>query len=228
MKVLSVTRDLLLGLPVSAYIFDNDGTLVETEYAWYEAYERLLHPYGLMHSMEVHRLMMGQSPRACIETLQRAHSKLPQGEAGIATLQPERRRLFRAVRHEKGIRPIAGADAFLQDARVRRIPIAMATSATREDITSQNQQLGWDQYFPVIVTADDVERHKPEPDVYLAAARVLGVDPERCLAFEDAANGLLSARAAGMLTVFLRDPRFGMSPPFVPTIAVQDFRDLLT
>ncbi len=212
---------------VSACVFDNDGTLVDTESVWIEAYVRLLSPYGIEHSMAIHRSMMGLSPRDCVVAMQRAYVGLPQGDDATDELLRERRRLFQETRAEKGIHPLPGVVDFLQAAREQGKHLAMATSATREDITMQLSLLGWKDLFEVVVTADDIKRHKPAPDVYLEAARQLGVEPSRCLAFEDAANGLASAHAAGMSVVFVRDARFQMEAPFEPEVTVGSFEEIL-
>jgi len=67
------------------------------------------------------------------------------------------------------------------------------------------RQIELHDWFNAIVSADDVARHKPEPDTYLEAARRLGVDPSRCLAYEDADPGVESARAAGMDVIDVRE-----------------------
>lgn len=211
----------------SAYAFDNDGTLVDTETLWLETYARLLAPYGITHRPDVQRSMMGLSPQACVEALQRAYPALPQGPEAAEALVEDRRRFFHAVRAERGITPLPGVTAFLASAKRAGKRLAMATSATREDISAQLAGLGWQGMFEVVVTADDITHHKPAPDAYLEAARQLGLEPGRCLAFEDAGNGLRSARAAGMPVVFVRDARFRMEAPVEPEATVGSFEELL-
>lgn len=210
-----------------AYVFDNDGTLVDTESIWIEAYVRLLAPYGIEHSLAIQRTMMGLSPRDCVVAMQHTYVGLPQGDDATDELLRERRRLFQETRAEKGVHPLPGVVDFLRVSREQGKRLAMATSATREDITMQFNVLGWEDLFEVVVTADDIKRHKPAPDVYLEAARQLGVEPSHCLAFEDAANGLVSAHAAGMPVVFVRDVRFQMEAPFEPEMTVGSFEEIL-
>lgn len=210
-----------------AFIFDKDGTLVDTESIWFEAYRRLLAPYGFEHTTAVHRLMMGLSAEDCVVVLQRAHAALPRGADASTKLLSERMQSFRQVRQEVGVQPLPGVHAFLSRCAERQIVLAMATSAMREDTDVELDQLGWRQFFRIIVTADDVARHKPEPDIYLEAARRLAVEPSRCLAFEDGLNGIKSAQAAGMPVVFLRDPRFGIEAPAGVAVTVNHFTELI-
>jgi beta-phosphoglucomutase-like phosphatase (HAD superfamily) len=79
-----------------------------------------------------------------------------------------------------------------------RIPVAVATSAPRENVVHTLGELGLADRFRSIALSDEVPRGKPFPDVYLRAAAGLGVDPSACLAFEDAPIGVAAARAAGM------------------------------
>lgn len=214
-------------LPAKAYIFDNDGTLVDTESIWLEVYRRLLRSHDLEYTPALHRQMIGQSASVCVEMLQHNHPSLPQGVVGTKEIFSERRHLFWLVRSETGVHPRPGACEFLKRAHEKGILLAMATSATREEIELELDLLEWRAFFLATVTADDVKRCKPAPDVYLEAAARLGVEANDCLVFEDAVSGLLSARAAGMQTVFVRDDRFKIAPPFEPACTVASFKELL-
>jgi HAD superfamily hydrolase (TIGR01509 family) len=88
-----------------------------------------------------------------------------------------------------------------------RFPMAVATGGTRAICSRTLRYLGLDTYFAAMATADDVAHGKPAPDIFLEAARRIGVAPDLCMAFEDAELGLQSARAAGMLTVDIRPLR---------------------
>lgn len=218
--------DVLTGLPKKAYVFDKDGTLVDTESVWFAAYERLLAPYGAVHALAVHRRMMGLSGEDCVRVLQEAYPALPQGVGGLDELLPKRAQAFQVVREERGVHPLPGIPAFLEVCQQVGICLAVATSAARKDAVAEFAALGWTNVFETIVTADDIVHHKPAPDAYLEAARRLDLAPADCLAFEDGLNGLASARAAGMPVVFVRDARFGIEVPFVvPTVA--SFEELL-
>ena len=107
------------------------------------------------------------------------------------------------------------------------MPRAVATSATRRDAVRLIDAVGLTDVFDTIVTADDVDRGKPHPEVYLKAADALGVLPDRCLVFEDAVVGVQAARAAGMRAI-------GVTTSYTASElieagaerAIQDFEDL--
>jgi HAD superfamily hydrolase (TIGR01509 family) len=85
-----------------------------------------------------------------------------------------------------------------------KLPMAVATGGSRGVVTKTLKALGLLDYFQTLVTADDVKHGKPAPDIFLEAARRLGVPPELCVGFEDAELGLQSIRAAGMIAVDIR------------------------
>ncbi len=227
MPGLEEKKQILAALPKGAYIFDNDGVLAESEGKWFEAYVRLLAPYHVVHNLLVHRQMMGQSDRACILMLQAIHPELPQGPDATEELLMQRGLLIQAVKTESPIRPMPGAVEFVQAAIKQNIPTAMATGTSRVDIDDQIKLLGWASLFKTVVAGDEIEHSKPAPDIYLEAARRLGVKPEDCVVFEDSLSGLTSAKTAGMKTVFVRDARFQLSAPFEPSLTIASFTELL-
>jgi HAD superfamily hydrolase (TIGR01509 family) len=86
------------------------------------------------------------------------------------------------------------------------VHLAVASSSKRAWVGATLRSIGLANAFPVVVCGDDVTHGKPEPEIYLLAASRLGVAPERCLAIEDAPNGVLSARRAGMSVLGVRTP----------------------
>src|SRR3989442_13389089 len=89
-----------------------------------------------------------------------------------------------------------------------RFPLAVASSSNRPLIDAVLEVAGLTEYFQATVASEEVERGKPAPDVYLEAARRLGVPPERCAAVEDSHNGIRSAKAAGMRCIAIPNPHF--------------------
>ena len=98
---------------------------------------------------------------------------------------------------------VPGAVAFVRSLEAGRVPRALATSASPRSVLTILSELSLTSHFPVVVTADDVKRGKPDPEVYLVAASRLGVAPRACVVFEDSLVGVEAARRAGMLPVGL-------------------------
>jgi HAD superfamily hydrolase (TIGR01509 family) len=174
---------------IDAVAFDLDGVLVQSEEAWDEARQDLVGVAGGRWHEGATRAMMGMSS---VEWSQYLHERLavslPAEEINARVLAEVERR-YRAE-----LPWIPGAPE-----AVRRIaarwPLALATSSNRE-IIDLMLEVGRGPCFAATVSSEEVERGKPAPDVYLEAARRLGVAPERCAAIEDSTNGLLAARAA--------------------------------
>jgi HAD superfamily hydrolase (TIGR01549 family) len=85
-----------------------------------------------------------------------------------------------------------------------KIPMSVGTGASRKSTEVQLKALGFSDYFDAVVTADDVTKHKPEPETFLECARLMGVKPEQCQVFEDGDLGILAAQKAGMTVTDVR------------------------
>ena len=179
-------------------IFDCDGTLADTMPAHYKAWLAMLGRFNIPFP-EPRFYAMGGMPTAQIIRLLAA-------DAGVPVTDVE------AMVHEKEQGFLKQLDAVVAIEQVVSIaaafrgtlPIAVASGGYRHTITRTLDQLGIRNWFDAIVTAEDTPRHKPEPDVFLEAARRLGVAPASCVVFEDTDIGLEAARRAGMVQVDIR------------------------
>ena len=109
--------------------------------------------------------------------------------------------LYRDVVREQGIAPLPGVAAWLDALRGASVPCVIASSTHRENILCSLGVIGLAEYFAGIVSAEDVTRGKPDPDVFLRAAQKVNTPPARCVVFEDAHVGIEAARRAGMKVV---------------------------
>jgi beta-phosphoglucomutase family hydrolase len=181
----------------AALIFDCDGTLVDTMPAHYEAWVATLSRYGISFPEDQFYAWGGWPTRKVAEALLR--------QAGVP-LDPEQLAREKEAAFERGahlVRPIEPVVRVAREHRGRR-PLAVATGGVRHVVEPVLARLGLLDWFETIVTSDDVTRYKPEPDVYLEAARRLGVPPAGCLVYEDTEPGLEAARRAGMSCIDVR------------------------
>ena len=191
---------------VSAIVFDCDGLLVDTEPAWTVGEAAVFAEHGFDFGPEQKALLIGSSistAAAAMATYFGAPGTGPQLAA----------RLLELVEVEllRGVAPIAGVVDLL-DAIGSRVPIAVASNSSRRFLDVSLSGSGLADRFAVTVSADDVEHHKPHPELYLQAFARLDADPTRGVALEDSATGIASATASGAFVIVapsLADTGFG-------------------
>ena len=116
----------------------------------------------------------------------------------IRILSLRKEAIYREVVREQGMTALPGVEPWLRTLRDEGIPCAIASSTHRENITTTLDVLGLEEFFSAIVTAEDVKRGKPDPEVFRTAAQRMGVEPIDAVVFEDALVGITAAQAAGM------------------------------
>ena len=180
-----------------AIIFDCDGTLTDSMPVHYVAWHQTMNSYGIRFPEDKFYAMGGIPSDKIIRVLAAEQSIAIDAEKAA----DEKEAAF--VERMHLLEPI---DAVIEVAKKYRgrIPIAVASGGTREIILKQLTQIGVQDWFQAIVTAEDTERHKPHPDVFLEAAKRLGVPPNQCLVYEDSDLGLQAARAASMDCIDVR------------------------
>jgi HAD superfamily hydrolase (TIGR01509 family) len=186
-------------LPFDALLFDMDGLLVDTEPLWLETETEVMARLGAQWREEDQQALLGGSMARTVAYLlskARLHpDELPSPET-IARWMLDGM-LVRAAAGRVVVQP--GARELLSEVASAGVPYALVTSSEREFARAVLTATGF--RFPLVVTGDDVTAHKPDPEPYLLAAKLLGVDPARCVALEDSPNGVASAEAAGCLVV---------------------------
>ena len=198
---------------VQAVVFDLDGVLIDSEERWSDAREALVREAGGTWTEDASTAMQGMSSTEWSAYLR--------DELGV-DMEPEAisrevvRRMEEGYRDELPLLP--GAVEAVQ-ALAGRFPLALASSANRELIDLALEEAGLAPCFAASVSSEEVERGKPAPDVYLEAARRLGVEAGRCAAVEDSSNGLRSAHAAGMAVVAVPNRAY---PPAEDALALAD------
>ena len=193
---------LLIPMPVepipAAAIFDCDGTLADTMPLHYMAWRETLDPLGCPFPEAQFYAWGGVTAREIIMRLNAEHNLEMEPEATSLSKEMNYRLLI------PGVQPILPVVA---EARrlFRQCPLAVASGGMHALVVETLQTLRLSELFPVVVGSGDVERGKPEPDVFLKAAALMGVAPENCVVYEDAPAGLEAARRAGMRAVNVLD-----------------------
>jgi beta-phosphoglucomutase-like phosphatase (HAD superfamily) len=182
---------------VNALIFDCDGTLADTMPAHYRAWVEILRPHGIPFP-EGRFYAMGGMPT--VKILELLFSEVGK-TVDIGMLSQQKEDAFLEKIGE--VRPIEKVVAVARRGR-GVLPMAVASGGYRHMVELTLRQIGILEWFPVVVTAEDTVKHKPEPDVFLEAARRLGAPPADCTVYEDTDLGIEAARRAGMRWVDVR------------------------
>jgi HAD superfamily hydrolase (TIGR01509 family) len=198
---------------IEAVVFDLDGVLLDSEQVWDEAREQLAKERGGRWHDQAQKDMMGMSST---EWSHYMHERigLPEPPEEINREVVERL----AATYGEHLPAIAGAREAIERLAARW-PLGLASSSNRELIDLALELLGVKQLFAATVSSEEVARGKPAPDVYLEAARRLGVDPAQAAAVEDSNNGILAAKAAGMRVLAIPNRHF---PPGDDALAQAD------
>lgn len=190
----------------NSIIFDLDGTLVETEQVWRDVRRDFALTHGGSWHDDAQATMIGMRTAEWADYI---HDDL-----GVALAPHEIARLViggvvAALRKDVPILP--GAEAVLERIS-RNFRLGLATSAARPVAETVLERTGWNRYFEVVVSADDVARGKPAPDVYLRALELMNVKAAGTEAVEDSTNGILSAHAAGLRVIAVPNREFPPKP----------------
>jgi HAD superfamily hydrolase (TIGR01509 family) len=183
---------------VAAVVFDFDGIVLDSETPEYESHRQIYERCGVPLTVEdwcgaIGIWTEGHDDRR-FETLCARATAAPPRDAYFA----ERQRIFETLLPPEPMRGIRDLLVSLRDAG---IAAAIASTSPARWVVPAAERIGVRECFDAIVTGDEVQRRKPAPDVYLEAARRLGVDPADAIAIEDSAPGVAAARAAGMTVV---------------------------
>ena len=178
-------------------IWDWDGVVIDSSAHHRESWRRLAAENALMLPPDSFNRGFGMKNERIIPEI----LGWSQDPEEIARLTQRKAELYRDVIAERGIEPLPGVAEWLGELRSASVPCAIASSTSFLNIKCILDLLGWGDRFDAIVSAEDVARGKPDPQVFLLAAEKTGTPPERCVVFEDAHVGIEAARAAGMKVV---------------------------
>jgi HAD superfamily hydrolase (TIGR01509 family) len=191
---------------VAAVVFDMDGVIVDSEQVWDEVREELVADWGGRSRPEAQRAMMGMSSH---EWSRYMHDQLGlQQEPEEINAEVVRRMLERY----RGELPLLDGAVDAVRSLAASYPLAVASSSNRPLIDAVLETAGIADCFVATVSSEEVPRGKPSPDVYLEAARRLGVAPSRCAAVEDSGNGIRAAKAAGMMVIAFPNRHYAPDP----------------
>ncbi len=178
-------------------IFDMDGTILDTEPTHRKAWHQVLARYGMTFDEAAMIGLNGSPTWRIAQVIIASH----QADLDHFALAAEKTAAFRAMLLDS-VQPLPLVEVV--KAYHGRRPMAVGTGSEHEMADALLRHLGIRDCFTALVGADDVQRHKPEPDTFLRCAQLMGVEPGKCVVFEDADFGVQAAKAAGMDVVDVR------------------------
>lgn len=178
-------------------LFDWDGVVVDSSSHHLLSWQRLGGEIGKSITEEQFRESFGQVNRVIIPGVL-GWSKDPEE---IHRLGARKEELYREIVREKGLEPLAGARELVQALKAAGVPRVVGTSSEKENIRTALEVMGMTGLFDGIVASEDVTHGKPDPEVFLKAAKVTGLPAEQCVVLEDSHHGLQAADAGGMKSV---------------------------
>jgi HAD superfamily hydrolase (TIGR01509 family) len=184
---------------VSAVIFDMDGLMVDTEPVYQIAWKQAAAELGYDLDDTLYSTFVGRPTPACEAIIiERFGAAFP-----LERFRERWPALWRSEVDTKGIETKPGLEEILALVESHRLPMAVATSSEADYVEVTLRQAGLANRFDAMVTGDEIVRGKPEPDIYLEAARKLGVPPSDCVALEDSEAGILAIQRAGMTGILV-------------------------
>ena len=185
---------------IKAVIFDMDGTLIDSERIAIIAWNRSAKRFGFEIPLEMLHGFIGMTRDACMGTLIE-HV----GSERIANEMFEDHKVIEDELYSTMLDLKPGAREVVENLHARGLKLAVATSTRTIQAHEKFDRFGLTPYFDVFTCGDELNRSKPEPDIFLLAASRLGVDPVSCVVVEDSFNGVRAGHAAGMHTIMVPD-----------------------
>ena len=186
---------------ISAFIFDLDGVIFDSERAVFNEWKLIAEKYGFPNLEEPYAKCIGVNAATCRQIFLDYYG----ADFPYDVYCEERRRNFRE-KYGHGRLPLKpGVIELLESLKQKGFLTGIASSTRTETVREEIRDAGLLTYFAVLVGGDQVERSKPAPDIFLKAAENLGAQPGKCCVIEDSYNGILAASAAGMFPVMVPD-----------------------
>ncbi|CUH94916.1 hypothetical protein P22_0985 [Propionispora sp. 2/2-37] len=181
------------GRDIDAVIFDLDGTLVDSEPNYFEALRKVLAEHRVDFTLECNRRYVGIGVKEVVD-----HVKAVYAIDEAAAVMMERINAYYIDFAKKNTPVFPEMKKLVAELKKHDYPLAVASGSSRSIIEMILSTADMEPYFDVVISSEEVGKGKPEPDVFLEAAKRLGILPERCLVIEDSQYGVLAAKSAAM------------------------------
>lgn len=206
---------------LKAVIFDMDGVIIDSEPVHLKLEQKMFRELGINVTKEEHYSYIGTTSNYMWEDIRNKHGVTKVLEELVKN---DRDTYFNhLISKENEMILIDGVKEFIKELHKNGVKLAIASSSPLNVIEAVAGIFGIDEYFDILVSGDYVEKSKPEPDIFLYAAKKLGVSPEDCIVVEDSHNGVLAAKKAGMSCIGYMNPASGTQDISMADLVVDCF-----
>jgi HAD superfamily hydrolase (TIGR01509 family) len=207
---------------INAVIFDLDGVLIDSEPLHCKADTRLLRELGADPPANYFDRFTGWTDATMWEAIKNDYHITKSIEEIMKMQIPIKLNLL----HEGNYNAIPGIVELLGEIKTAHLPIAIASSSPKLFIEAVVEKIGIGQYFNILLSGEEIERSKPEPDIFLKAAGLLNVNPSECLVVEDSKSGTIAAKKAGMKCIGYQNFNSGNQDLSNADFIVSDIREI--
>lgn len=207
---------------MNTFIFDMDGVIVDSEYTYFKSKTDILHEAGHDVPVSYQYQFMGTTSDFMWQIMKEEFN-LPQT---VEEYGKEMNRRRDEIIQKDGVQPIANVRDLIKRLSEAGFKLGVASASRKEEIIRNLKELGLDSYFTQAVSAEEVEHSKPEPDVFLHTAELLGSKPSDCIVIEDTKNGTRAAKAAEMYCVGFANPNYPAQDLSCADEIIKDFREI--
>lgn len=189
---------------MKAFLFDLDGVLVSTEHNHFLAWQRCAHSLGIEFTEKENELLKGVSRVDSLKKILELGAKTISNEEFEALLKSKNDFYLESIQELNQSNLLPGVLSLLNRAQVLGILLGVGSSSKNANFILDKLRIS--SYFEVVIDGNGVTDPKPHPEVFLNGAKALGLAPEACLVFEDAASGIAAAKAGGFTAVGVGNP----------------------
>jgi beta-phosphoglucomutase family hydrolase len=207
---------------IKAVIFDLDGVLIDSEPLHAIADNQLLKELGTDAPENYFDRYVGWTNAAMWEAIKNDYCITRSIHEIMEMQMPIKLNLLQEGNHNV----IPGIVELLEELKTMHIPVAIASSSPKLFIDAAVEKIGLTQFFAIIISGEEVEKSKPEPDIFLKAAELLNVKPSECLVIEDSKSGTIAAKKAGMKCIGFQNVNSGNQDLSIADFIVTDIKEI--
>jgi HAD superfamily hydrolase (TIGR01509 family) len=214
--------DKPLCVMIKTVVFDMDGVIIDSEPIHNEVEKAMFAALGIEIPDEVHSGFVGTSSKNMWERLVREHRLAHSVDELV--LQGKQR--YQHKLKNLSVKPIDGVEELLRGLREEGMKLILASSSERDNIEVVLRLLSLEDCFHAVISGAELPHSKPHPEIFLRAAREAGTDPSCCLVIEDSENGVIAAKAAGMVCIGYRNPNSGYQNLTGADLVIDTFNEI--